>query len=284
MANDTVNGFLTLLIIPLGVWLAFVTLVYFYQPNLLYFPDIPTRQIQATPATLGIGYEPVTLDTEDGIRLGAWYLDNPTGRGTVLFCHGNAGNISHRLESLRQLHGLGFSVLIFDYRGYGHSGGRPSEEGTYKDAEAAWHYLTVTQGIQPRRIVVFGRSLGGAVAARLATRHPPGAVVIESTFTSVPDIAGDLYPWLPVKWLSRYRYDVKSSVSATSVPILVIHSRDDEIIPFKHGQQLYAHANPPRQFLEIRGGHNDGFLTSGKLYINGLDTFLKTQFPYATPD
>jgi len=278
------NGFLTLLIVPLAMWLTFVAVVYIYQPNLLYFPEIPGRELQATPAEIGISYEPVKLTTADGVELDAWYLDNPADRGTVLFFHGNAGNISHRLESLQQFHELGFSILIIDYRGYGQSNGKPSEAGTYKDADAAWHYLTVTRNIPPAKIILFGRSLGGAIAAQLAARHQPGALIIESTFTSVPDIAGELYPWLPVNYLSRYQYDAKSSLSATSSPVLVVHSRDDEIIAFSHGQELYRHANAPKQFLAIHGGHNDGFLVSGAVYTDGLDTFLSAWFPRTAAD
>lgn len=273
------NGLLTLLIIPLAIWLTFVTVVYFYQPNLLYFPDIPGRELESTPARIGLDYEAVKLTTADHLALDAWYIHHPSGRGTLLFFHGNAGNMAHRLESIRQFHAMGFAILIFDYRGYGQSEGKPTEEGTYTDAEAAWSFLTDTRNIPPDKIVLFGRSLGGAIAAQLAARHRPGAIIIESTFTSVPDIARDLYPWLPVKRLSRFQYNAKSSISAISSPVLIVHSRDDEIIPFAHGQALYAHASEPKHLLEIRGGHNDGFLVSGDLYTTGIDEYLSTWFP-----
>jgi hypothetical protein len=192
----------------------------------------------------------------------------------VLFCHGNAGNISHRLDSIRLLHSLGLQVLIFDYRGYGHSEGAASEKGSYRDADAAWRYLVDVRGLPADRIILFGRSLGAAVAADLASRTRPAAVIMESAFTSVPDMAAGIYPWLPVRLLSRYRYDNLDKITRISAPLLLVHSRQDEIIPFAHGERLFERAREPKQFLEINGGHNDAFLTSRKAYTHGLESFL----------
>jgi fermentation-respiration switch protein FrsA (DUF1100 family) len=248
--------------------------LFFYQPNLLYFPDMPTREIEVTPGDIGLDFEPLTLATRDNEQLDAWLVPADSARGVVLFCHGNAGNISHRLESIRQFHELGLSVLIFDYRGYGQSSGKPTEKGTYRDADAAWHYLVEQHGIPPERIVLFGRSLGASIAADLATRQAAAAVILESAFTSVPDVAAKFYPWLPVRWLSRYRYDTEKKLANIHSPVLIVHSRDDEIIEYANGERLFAAANEPKQFLELRGGHNDGFMVSGKAYIQGLDAFL----------
>ena len=185
-----------------------------------------------------------------------------------------AGNISHRLDSLQMFHSLGYSTLIFDYRGYGNSGGTPSEQGTYRDAEAAWRYLTEQRHTPSCRIVLFGESLGGAVGAWLAARQKPAALVIASGFTSVPDLAQHFYPFMPVRWLAHLRYDTRENLRAVAAPVLIAHSQEDEIIPFEHGQALYAAANPPKRFLELAGGHNDGFIFMRESWIKTLGDFL----------
>ncbi len=168
------------------------------------------------------------------------------------------------------------SVLIFDYRGYGKSGGSPSEEGTYRDADAAWGYLLHTRKVPPEKIVLFGRSLGGAVAAELARRTKPAALILESTFTSLPDLGAEIYPWLPVRVLSKFRYSTLDKIASLTCPKLIIHSPRDEIVPFGQGRALFERAAPPKTFLEIAGGHNDGFLLSETRYKEGLGIFLDT--------
>ncbi len=251
---------------------ALAGLLYLYQDRLVYFPG---RVVAATPKQAGLAYEPVRFTTADGVSLSAWFVPAPNARGTLLFCHGNAGNISHRLESIRQFHQLGLNVFIFDYRGYGESEGTPTEAGTYRDAEAARRYLVETRGLAPERIVYFGRSLGAAIAAWLATQHPPRALIVESGFTSVPDFGAEIYPWLPVRLLARLRYPTQEYLRSARAPVLVVHSRADEIVPFHHGERLYDAAGTPKEFLEIQGGHNDGFLVSGAHYTRGLDAFLR---------
>jgi fermentation-respiration switch protein FrsA (DUF1100 family) len=251
-------------------------LVYFFQSGLLYLPHTPGRALTADPSQVGLGYEEVWIATPDGERLSGWWVEAPQRRGTLLFCHGNAGNMGHRLDSLRLFAEQRLDVLIFDYRGYGRSSGRPSERGTYRDARAAWGWLTRDRGVPPREIVLFGRSLGAAVALELATRVPAAGLVLESGFTSVPDLGAELYPFLPVRLLSRFRYDSLSRVGRLTMPLLVVHSRDDELIPFAHGQRLFQAAPQPKTLLAMRGGHNDGFLVSGADYRKGLDTFLDT--------
>lgn len=252
-------------------YLALLLLLFAVQGRLLYFP---TRAIEATPADAGLAYEEVGLRAADGVRLQAWYVPAPGDRGTILFFHGNGGNLSHRLDTLRLLHRLGWSTLILSYRGYGRSEGTPTERGTYLDAEAAWRHLVEDRGIPAERVVVFGRSLGGGVAAWLAERHPPGGLILESTFTSVPDLAAGIYPLLPVRLLVRHRYPTLSRLPRIRAPVLVVHGREDEIIPFRHGQRLYDAAREPKAFLEIRGSHNEGFLLSGESYAKGLAAFL----------
>ena len=244
-----------------------------FQSHLVFYPGTG-REMIATPAQMGLPYEDIHLKTPDGVSLHGWYISAGQSRGTVLFLHGNAGNISHRLDSIEMFHRLGYSTLIFDYRGYGNSGGTPTEQGTYRDAEAAWRYLTEQRRIPSCRVVLFGESLGGAVAAWLAAREKPATLVIASGFTSVPDLGQKLYPYLPVRWLARIRYDTRESLRAVTAPVLIAHSPEDDIVPFEHGQALFAAANPPKQFLELAGGHNDGFIFMREAWVRVLGDFL----------
>lgn len=266
-------------LVPLLAWgvllyVAVAGLVYTLQSRLLYFPHVPARTLQTTPSAIGLAYDEVWLAAADGPTLHGWFLPAADAGRVLLFCHGNAGNISHRLDWLRILHGLGLSVLIFDYRGYGQSNGHPTEQGTYRDAEAAWAYLTETQGYRPADIVIFGESLGGAIAAHLAQAVQPGALVLASTFTSVTALAAHHYRFLPVRWLSRFRYEAAADVSRVRAPLLVIHSRDDEIVPFAHGEALYRRAAGPKRLVAIRGDHNAGFLLSERQLTTAMRQFL----------
>ncbi|GAB4365271.1 MAG: alpha/beta hydrolase [Methylohalobius crimeensis] len=264
-----------------GAYGVLLAALYFGQSALLYLPNLPSRTLAATPAAIGLDYETVHFETEDRVRLHGWFIPAKKPRNTLLFFHGNAGNISHRLDSVRIFHDLGLSVLIFDYRGYGRSEGRPSEKGTRLDARAAWRHLTEVYGIEPQRVVLFGRSLGAALAAWLATQAKPGALILESAFTSVPKLAAELYWWLPARRLARLNYPTRAYLKDVHCPVLVIHSSEDEIIPYHHGQALYAAAHPPRSFLKLRGDHNTGFLLSGERYVGGLDHFLQRHLPAA---
>jgi uncharacterized protein len=256
--------------------------LFFFQSSLVYYPEID-REVVATPASAKLPYEDIHLETSDGTVLHGWYVPAPQPRGAVLFLHGNAGNISHRLDSVAMFHRLGYSTLIFDYRGYGSSGGKPSEPGTYRDAEAAWRYLTEQQHVPSCNIVLFGESLGGAVAAWLAARQKPGALVIASGFTSVPDLGQQLYPYLPVRLLARIRYDTRESLRSVSAPVLIAHSPQDDIIPYEHGRALFAAANPPKQFLELAGGHNDGFISMRASWVKALGDFLGEHIAQGQP-
>ncbi|MBF0137585.1 MAG: alpha/beta hydrolase [Magnetococcales bacterium] len=229
--------------------------LYLYQDQKVYRPNV---QMQATPTQWGLVYEDISL-TSEGYRLQGWWLPGTAGGPVVLFLHGNASNIS-QLEKISLLfQRVGWSTLLFDYRGYGKSAGQPSEAGTYADGQAAWDYLTGFRGIPAHKIILYGHSLGGGVATWLAVRHPPGGVIMEGSFTSVPDRGAEIYPWLPVRWLSHTLYDNRSRIGKIKVPLLVMHSREDEVIPFHHGEQLYALANPPKTFLEMTGRHNEAF-------------------------
>jgi len=262
----------SILFILLGTWLGLSLLLYFFQDRFVYYPH---KSLVAAPDRFGLDYEEVYLETEDGERLHAWFIPAENAGATLLFFHGNAGNISHRLDSIRIFHGMALNVFIPDYRGYGNSSGSPSEEGTYQDARAAWDHLTVERGIAADNIIVFGRSLGAAIAAWLAKQTEPAALILESAFTSVQAMGKKLYPFLPVDLLTRIRYPTLDYIRDTRVPLLVIHSREDEIIPFEFGRQLHEAAAVPAEFLAIEGGHNDGFLVSGDHYRRGVAEFIR---------
>lgn len=252
-------------------YVLFMLWVYLRQSRRVYRP---LRELVAVPATRGFGYEDVNFTAEDGIRLHGWYVPCAGARYVMLFFHGNTRNISWCLDSLELFHRLGFSTFLFDYRGYGRSEGRPDEEGTYRDARAAWEYLVRDRGIDAGRIVMMGRSLGGAVAAWLAARHAPRALVLESTFLSFPDVAAELHPRLPVRLLARYRYPVREYLRDVRSPVLIVHSRDDEIIPYRHGRMLYEIARGPKRLVSIGGPHYNGYVLSGEQYADGLARFF----------
>ena len=254
-----------------GVYLTFAGFLFIFQSHYIYYPE---RVLSVTPHSIGLQFESVSFETTDGVQLSGWFVPSESARGVILFCHGNAGNISHRLDSIQIFHQLGLDVFIFDYRGYGQSEGKPTEQGTYKDAEAAWRYLIEERQVKPNEVIIFGRSLGGAVASWLAQSHTPGGLILESTFTSLPDIAAGLYPYLPVRLLLRFEYNTAEYLGRVDCPVLIVHSRDDEIMPFNHGQRLFESAKEPKKFLEITGTHNNGFITSGKRYEDGLHTFI----------
>ena len=271
--RPSLKRMLITLIIGLGLgYLVLIVFVYIRQPDMLYFP---TRDIETTPAAIGLAFEELKLRTSDGVAIAAWHIPAPDARAVLLFCHGNGGNISHRLDSIKIFHDLGLSVLIFDYRGYGKSEGVPSERGTYLDAEAAWDYIVNEKRIDPSRIVIFGRSLGSAVAAELALRKKAGALIIESGFTSIPDIGRTYYPYMPVSLITRFHYATIDKVSRLALPKLIIHSPDDEIIPYEQGVRLYEKAAGPKEFLKLQGSHNEGFLMSGPFYSNGIEQFIR---------
>lgn len=270
-------------LVGLVAFLAFVytlilVLVYVFQSRMIYMPEFPSRELVTTPERLGMSYENVLFRTEDDIVLHGWFIPAENAKSTLLFFHGNAGNISHRLESIQIFHDLGLSVLIIDYRGYGNSEGRISEAGTYRDARAAWDYLVSTRGLNERNIILFGRSLGGAIAAQLATKVKAGALIVESTFSSTEALAKTVYWYLPVRLLARIHYPTDKYISRVSCPVLVIHSTQDEIIPYRQGRQIFDLAPEPKRFLELRGSHNEGFSLSRRDYIRGLDDFLKSLY------
>ena len=300
----------TLLLIVIAV-VALVLWLRWNEPRMLYYP---LRQIDQTPDKLGWKYEDVYLTTSDGVKINGWFL--PAARGvvapvsgapgtnaagtatttpallTVLFLHGNAGNISHRFDKLQIFRSLGVDTFIIDYRGYGRSEGKPNEQGTYHDAQAAYEYVTkrvtgepkaalaardaaMSSRGNPSGVVVYGESLGAAVAADLASKVEVGGLILEEAFTSVGDVGQKMFPFLPgIRWLVRNKYDTLSKMPQIKAPLLIFHSRDDEFFDMRHAQRLLAAGNAPKQLVELRGGHNDAFLTSADTYRAALKSFF----------
>ncbi len=246
------------------------------QSKYVYYPD---RHLAATPAASGLVFEDVSVTTEDGETISGWFVprvtDGKHAEYTVLFCHGNAGDMGDRVGSIQTFHRLGFNTLIFDYRGYGKSTGKPTEEGTYKDVLACWDYLVDERGIRPANIIMFGRSLGGAVACWMAARGNPGALVLESAFASAPAMAALMFPFLPTSLFCRFKYDNETTIATVQCPTVVAHSRSDRTCPFSQSQRVFSAANEPKLFVEMQGGHNDGGLDSNPQYQAQLVEFLK---------
>ncbi len=258
-----------------GGYILLLGLAAVFQKKMVFFPE---SHLAATPESIHLPFEEVWLQTRDQVDVFGWFIPGPGGHSSpaALFFHGNAGNISHRLEQARIIHRLGLACLIIDYRGYGKSRGSPSERGLYLDAAAAWEWLLENKGLQPGSIVVWGRSLGGPVAAWLAANRQPGALIVESSFTSLPELGQKLYPFLPVKLISKLRFPTKTFVQQSGCPVLVVHSPQDEIVPYAFARRLFEAAREPKSFLEISGGHNEGFAVSGQKYVKGVEEFLRS--------
>lgn len=243
------------------------------ERQFIYFPQ---RELEGDPSALGLAYEDVFFTTSDGVRLHGWFVPGE-GDATWLWFHGNAGNISHRLENLKLLHDeLGVSVFLFDYRGYGLSQGTPSEQGTYLDGEAAIAYLRSRQPGPESRWIYFGRSLGAAIAVEMATRHPPHGLILESPFPSISYMAGRAYPFLPVSLLLQTHYDSLAKIGKVETPLLVLHGDKDEIVPLEAGRKVFDTARGVKEFYIIRGaGHNDTHLVGGEEYFATLRRFVE---------
>lgn len=257
--------------------------LYFVQDRMIFYP---TRDLDATPQDVGLTYRDVFISVSNAENIHGWLIqapfsDNDTGTSksvpTVLFCHGNGGNISHRLETAHLLTRLGANVLLIDYRGYGRSDGAPSEENIYEDATAAYHWLIENESVVPEDIVLFGRSLGGAVVIDLATRVSCRGLIIESSLTSAGAMGRIMFPFLPVQLVLRYRFDSIAKIASTDCPILVTHSPEDDIIPYRMGCELYQRAAIPKRFVKLSGSHNERLYFGGMEYRNSLAELLSGQ-------
>lgn len=239
-----------------GSYLGILIVLLAFENRLVYHPTLASQDWMNPPTS---EIQDVELTSADGTRLHAWWYRHPQARGAVLYLHGNAGNLSHRGGSVVKLRdGLGESVLIVDYPGYGKSEGRPSERGCYAAAEAAFEWLTTNQKVPAENIILYGGSLGGGVAIYLASEKPHRALVLVKTFTSAPDVASTIYPWLPARWVMRNRYDNLGRIGKCNKPVFIAHGDCDGIVPFEHGKRLFAAANEPKDFLVLeKCDHND---------------------------
>lgn len=242
------------------------------ESRMIYFPE---RTILLTPQQQNMKHEDIWLTTADGVRLNGWFMpaNHPSGM-TVLFLHGNAGNISHRFEKYAIFQQLGLDVFALDYRGYGKSEGEPDEAGLYQDARTAYRYLVDLRGIAVPKLVVYGESLGTAVAVDLLSEVMAAGLILEEGFTSAPDAGKEFYPYLPMGWLMRTLYNTLGKISHINVPLLIFHSRDDEFFPMQHAQKLLQAAPASKELVELRGSHNDAFRQSEEIYTNALRRFI----------
>ncbi|MCK4995128.1 MAG: alpha/beta hydrolase [Candidatus Omnitrophica bacterium] len=260
------------ILIPILIFSVFMFayLKYFERKGIYY----PTKEIEFTPIDAGLKYEDVFFNTDDGLKLNGWFIPAEDPRGTLLFCHGNAGNISHRIEIIKVFNKLNLNVFIFDYRGYGRSQGSPAEEGLYRDAQAAYKYVVSRKNINKGAIVIYGKSIGANVAIDLASNVTVAALISESGFSSSYDMGRELFPYLPVKWIISIKYDALTKIKNITIPKLIIHSQDDEIVPFKLGKKLFEAAPQPKEFYQMQGGHNDAFFMAMEEYSSKIDNFL----------
>lgn len=259
-----------------------VAVIYFFSAvyrfaTQSYFVYRPDKEITKDPFNIRLYFEEIIFKASDGTDLSGWFIPVKNHKGVILVLHGKSGNISKRLAFLNYFtRKLGLSTFIIDYRGYGKSDGKPDEVGTYLDSEAAWKYLTEVRKIKPGDIIIFGRSLGGPIAARLASKVKARALILESTFTTIKDIVKQMYPYLPVKRFFKFEYPTIDYLKKVHSPVLIIHSSEDDYIPFSHAAKLYGAANKPKKFLKIKGSHSKNYLISEDVYIEGIKSFLSS--------
>ena len=270
------TGLLRLLAVAAVCYLVILLVLRLSESRMLYVPG-GNRRLLDPPAELDLRVRRVTVTAADGVRLVSWAMPVDEGSGYwLLICHGNGGNISEagRPYHYAGLRALGLSLFAFDYRGYGESEGMPSEEGLYRDADAAYRYLRDTIEVPPERIVVFGHSLGSAVAVELAGRVPAAGLILDGALTSVVDRAQELFPYAPVRWIAASRYPSIERIGELTLPKLFLHARSDEVIPIAHGRRLYEAAAPPKRFVELRGTHGDAFDVDSAAYYGAIGRFV----------
>jgi pimeloyl-ACP methyl ester carboxylesterase len=265
--------------ITLGVVLGATLFLVTFEKRLIYYP---AKTLDVTPTALSLPFEEIQIDVEPGVRIHGWFIPAATGpsRATVLFSHGNAGNIADRLDRVASLRDLNVDFLLYDYRGFGRSTGDPDEEGTYRDGRAAWDHLVKKRSVDPARVVLMGESLGCAISIQLALEHKAAGLVLEAPFASIRHMAGAIYPYLPLGYFVRTRYDNLAKIERLSMPLLVVQGTRDEVIPVAQGRMVFAAAPEPKRFLAIEGAHhNDVYVIGGKVYRDALSEFIGRAVP-----
>jgi fermentation-respiration switch protein FrsA (DUF1100 family) len=244
------------------------------EDRFIFHPDHVTDR---DPSHIGLRFEDVFFTTQDGLRLHGWFIPHQEARATLIWFHGNAGNISDRLLNIKLLHDrIATNIFIFDYRGYGRSEGTISEKGTYLDGAAAMKYLLGRDDAAARRLILFGRSLGAAVAAEMAIQFNSLGLILESPFVSIREMARAIFPSLPIAWLLRTRFDTMEKVRLVKTPILVLHGDRDATVPFSQGKKVFEVASQPKKFYRIVGAtHNDTFVVGGEEYYGALREFIE---------
>ncbi len=245
-----------------------------HESKFLFFPG---KNIETSPEAFGIVYGQVTVPSTDSVKLVCWIIPSAdTSTLWLLYLHGNAGNVGKRgyVEHYAQLHKLGLNILAVDYRGYGESSGNPSEQGLYDDARAGYEYLRSAQRVPAERIIVYGYSLGSGVAVDLASNVPTAALIVEGSFTSIPDVGQEHYPYLPVRLVARSQFASKLKIGAIVAPKLFIHAVDDHTVPIQYGRELFEIAAAPKTFLEVKGGHDTAHNVDAQLFYGGIQLFL----------
>ncbi len=269
---DIMKKFIRFLLLIIGILVLINFLIVpLYEPTVIYFP---TKEIRQDPSSVALAYEDVFITTEDGVKINGWFVRNNTAKKVILLLHGNGGNISSRLPIIKLLNNLPANVFIIDYHGYGRSGGKPSEQNLYLDAKAAYDFLINQKKYLPEQIIVMGSSLGGAVATHLAANEKVGGLVLQRSFTSGRSMAARMNPLYrrPLVWI-RSEFDSLGRINKIKAPKLIVHSKEDEMIPYTMSVQLYEKATEPKKLLLVeKGRHNDLFAT--KEYINALRGIL----------
>ncbi len=276
--------FIVITIILIMGFISFIEKQYIFHPN---------KDIYSTPEDLGLKYDDIMFTTEDGLKLNGWFVpgkmdsqtresmdpQNSESMNTLLWFHGNAGNISHRIENIEMLYDrLLVNIFIFDYRQFGKSEGKISEQGTYIDARAALKYLHSRKDVDPEKIIFFGRSLGSAVAVDLALKEKCRALILESPFSSIKEMVKALYPFLPISYFVRTKYDTLSKIRDVKAPVLIIHGDKDDLVPIEQGRKLYETANGPKEFYTIpEANHNDTYIAGGEKYFDVIRRFVSKQ-------
>jgi fermentation-respiration switch protein FrsA (DUF1100 family) len=246
-------------------------LIFISEERNLYIPD---KNITLTPRSIQINYEDIYFKTKDGESLSGWFVPAGNAKITILYCGGRSGNLTDKLQEIKFFHEAGFNIFAFDYRGFGNSSGRPSEQGLYKDARAAYDYLMTRNDIEKDKIVAYGQSLGGPVAADLCLHRKLAALILEDSFPSLKAYVGDIGGFLPTEWLVSEKFDAVSRVIRIHIPKLFVHGMDDEVIMFSEGRMLFNKALPPKEFFPFDGGHEDNLFTISDAYKDRINKFF----------